>query len=317
MNNPVYAFLTVDTENMNSPLQKGLYDKNLLSIATVRPIIDLCDEFDIKAVFFLSVFEHCKFSKESVRNLAQYLDSHGHDVQLHTHPYWCYGREHMWQYSLPEQIKIIKEGRDLLFDWLGRYPVAHRAGAYGINHDTIKALQANNFYVDSSMYFQHSNCKINWSKNRLIEKNKIVEIPVTGFFRQKYITLGDYKLKYRKKFIKTDIDWCTLDELVHFGRNAKVSNIKIMNFFMHSYSLLNYDTSFSKFSLNEKKRCKLKQFLKICTQDLNFCFTTFRQFWERYQDHPQQFLGSDCVPVLPYYYDIYKLLGSKLRHFAK
>ena len=317
MKNSVFAFLTVDTENMNSPLQKGSYSENLLSIESIRPIIDLCLEFNIKAVFFLSVFEHCKFNKESIRDIAQFLDSQGHDVQLHTHPYWCYGREHMWQYSLNEQIKIIKEGRNLLFEWLGRHPIAHRAGAYGINRDTIKALQVNNIHIDSSMYFGHPNCKLSWSKNRLIEKNKIVQIPVTGFFRKKYITLGNYKIKYRKKFVKTDIDWCSIDELVHFGRDAQDNNIKIMNLFMHSYSLLAYNSNFSNFSLNEKKKQTLKRFLKICTRNLNIRFITFQQFWDRYRINPQQFHGSDCVPVIPFYNNIFRLFNSRFNYFAK
>ena len=145
----------------------------------------------------------------------------------------------------------------------------------------------------------------------------IVEIPVTGFFRQVYLTLGGYTIKYRKKFIKTDIDWCTLDELVQFGRDAKANNIKIMNLFMHSYSLMNYDSNFSIFSLNEKNKQTLRKILQIFTQNLNIRFTTFQQFWDRYQDKPQQFLGSDCVPVIPYYHNTYQLFGSKLKHFAK
>jgi len=262
------------------------------------------------------VFEHCRFNKESVRYIPQYLEKKGHDVQLHTHPYWCYGREHMWQYSLPEQTNIIKEGRELLFEWLGRYPIAHRAGAYGINRDTIKALQANNMYIDSSMYFQHNNCKINWSKNQLVEKNNVVEIPVTGFFRQKCITLGDYKLKYRKKFIKTDIDWCTMDELVHFVRQAKNNNIKFMNLFIHSYSLLKHDGRFRHFKLDIKKGQTLSEFLKICTQDLGIHFITIQQFWNKYQKYPQQFLGNDFVPVSSVNIDIIQLLLARSKEIV-
>ena len=83
-------------------------------------------------------------------------------------------------------------------------------------------------------------------------------------------------------------------------RQAKANNVKIMNLFMHSYSLLNHDDKFSNFTVNLKNRDTLKKILKICIQDFDIRFTTIQQFWDRYQDDPQQFFGSDFVPVFPF-----------------
>ena len=120
MNDFLWAFLTVDLENMNTPFKRGAYSGNLLSIQAVRPILDICAQFDIQAVFFVSVYEHCKFDKKTIAEVVQYLANKGHDVQLHTPPYWCYGRDYLRHFSLAEQTEIIANGRDLLFEWLGK-----------------------------------------------------------------------------------------------------------------------------------------------------------------------------------------------------
>jgi hypothetical protein len=317
MNNFLWALLTVDLENMNTPLMRGAYSRNLLSIKVIRPIVKICEQYDIKAVFFVSVYEHCKFDKKTIGEVVQYLADKGHDVQLHTHPYWCYGREHMWQFSLAEQTEIIKDGRNLLFEWLGRYPIAHRAGAYGINQETIQALHANKIPIDSSMYYQHRNCKICWSKNRIVEKNGVIEIPLTGFYRQTYLCLANFKIRYRKKFIKTDIDWCTLDELIHFVSEAKANDIKIMNLFLHSYSLLKLDPKSGTITDDTKNSRILEQFLQTCVQDHSIRFITIQQFQEMYKRRPQQFIGNDFVPVVSRDINTSHYIISKLKSLVR
>jgi hypothetical protein len=282
---------------MNTSLAEGKYNLNLFSIDVVEPVLKIFSRFGVKAVFFASVFECCRFNKNTIRDVIQHIDSQGHDIQLHTHPFWCYGREHMWQYSLSEQIDIISHGCELLKEWTGRYPVAHRAGAYGINQNTLKALRENDIFIDSSMFHRYDNCKVTWSINEIVKKEGIVEVPVTGFFRQQYISLGCCKIKYKKKFIKTDINWCSIDELFYFVEQAQKNNIKIMNLFMHSYSLLKYNSKSDRFDINESNKQKLMEFLQTCTQNKNIYFITIQKFWEMYQQDPHQFSGSNYVPT--------------------
>jgi peptidoglycan/xylan/chitin deacetylase (PgdA/CDA1 family) len=289
----------------------------LFSIQAVRPIVDICAQFDIKAVFFVSVYEHCKFDKKTIAEAVQYLADKGHDVQLHTHPYWCYGRDYLRQFSLAKQTEIIAYGRDLLFEWLGRYPIAHRAGAYGINQETIKALRANNIPIDSSMYYQHRNCKLCWSKNRIVEKKGIIEIPLTGIYRQHHLSLANFKIKYRQKFIKTDIDWCSPEELIHFVRAAKANDIKIMNLFLHSYSLLRFDPRSGEVADDPKKCHNLQQFLQTCINDHNVRFITMPQFQELYHRKPREFIGSDMVPVVSRQLNTSDYIRSRLKSLVK
>ena len=313
MSNSVWAFLTVDLENMNTPLAQGKYEQSLFSIDVIDPLLEIFDRHKVKGVFFASVYEHCRFNKEAIRDVLQYIDSRGHDVQLHTHPFWCYGREHMWQYSLPEQIKIIKDGRNLLNEWLGRYPIAHRAGAYGINQDTLNSLYRNSIYVDSSMFHQHDNCKLTWSVNNVVEHNGIVEIPITGFYRQYYLDTTLWRFKYKKRFVKTDINWCSYEELLAFVNEAKENNIRVINLFMHSYSLLKVDHAYRRFETNARVTERLEKLLEICTQDADISFITMQDFWEMYQHDPQQFCGEDYVPTIPHYVNVISKIIEKCR----
>ena len=75
----------------------------------------------------------------------------------------------MWCYSFNEQVEILEHGIDCLKRWGAGKPIAHRAGAYGINIDTIKALKKVGIYIDSSMFFGHENCKEVWSINEVVK----------------------------------------------------------------------------------------------------------------------------------------------------
>ena len=297
MNNSIWAILTVDLENMNTPLAEGKYDQNLFSIEVVKPLIQILDQYGIKAVFFASVFEYCRWDKKSIGVVLQYIDSKNHDIQLHTHPFWCYGRHHMWQYSLDDQIQILKHGRELFNEFLDRHPIAHRAGAYGLNRDTIEALRQNNILIDSSMFHRHRNCKQTWSRNRVVKQDDIIEIPTTGFYRDYYFDFKFIKARYRRKFIKTDFDWCSVDELLDFVEDAKQYNNSVINLFMHSYSILKPDRTYSHFLPNEVFKKKLNSFLELCCRDEALRFITLQEFWDLYQNDPKLFSGSDHVPV--------------------
>lgn len=297
MHNSIWVILTVDLENMNSPLTNGKYDQNLFSTDVVKPLIRIFDQYGIKAVFFASVFEYCRWDKKSVGKVLQYIDSKNHDIQLHTHPSWCYDRQHMWQYSLGDQIKILKHGRQLFKEFLDRYPIAHRAGAYGLNKDTLEALRQNKIFIDSSMFHGHRNCKQTWTRNKVVRHNGIIEIPVTGFYRDDHIDLKFFRVRYRRRFIKTDLDWCSMGELLDFVEQAKQNNTKVINLFMHSYSIIKPDGTYSQFLPNDSFKKKLNRFLELCSQDETLRFITVQEFWDLYQNDPKIFSGSDHVPI--------------------
>lgn len=126
MNKITRIIVSIDLENINTPLKKGLYSKNLFTIEVLKPLLKILDYYKIKAVFFASIFEYCRFGISPIAKVLTYLQERGHDIQLHTHPYWCFGKEHMWQYPVEAQTRIIREGIDIFESILGYRPIGHR-----------------------------------------------------------------------------------------------------------------------------------------------------------------------------------------------
>jgi hypothetical protein len=258
-------------------------------------IMDICNEFNIKATFFLDVFEYKRYGEKTFENICQEMIKNGHDVQLHVHPNRGYDekRWRMEEYSLEEQIKIIREGKELIKKWTGEYPVAYRGGGYySINKDTITALKKNNIPMDTTMFYGNPDCKLTFSKNRVVKKDGIIEVPVTIFKRN----LKTFAINLYSSYVKTDISWATLDELKFFVKKAKTNNIKVKNVFMHSYSLMKFNKDFSEFKPDYNNINKLKVFLKFISDDKSIKVLTMKEFYRMYKENPSLFIGSDYVP---------------------
>ena len=299
--------ITVDTENLQTPFFRRAYNSNAIDLeidgqpAGATRIADICEDFGLRATFFVNVYEHSRIGERPLSDLCGKLVKRGHDVQIHTHPIWIdpQRREHMWQYSLNEQSNIIRTGMELIKQWTGRYPLAHRAGAYGLNLDTIEALRLNRIRIDSSMFLDHPNCKLVWSRNAIVEQDGVLELPVTGFYRRRYRSLGPIAVRWGKRFIKSDLDWCSLEELVWFADWAEESDLRVINFFMHSYSLIRPQKGYSSFERADAQIQKLERFLAHVSDSPSVEVITMSQFGEIYGSDPGLFMGADDVPVYP------------------
>jgi hypothetical protein len=271
--------------------------------------------YGVQATFFLDVYEHSFYGEDVMKHVVETLLKYNQDVQLHTHPGWfedprdfdhvtrmrreksCfdYKRPWMWCYSLNEQIEILEHGIDCLKRWGAGMPVAHRAGAYGLNKDTITALKKVGIPIDSSMFWGHTNCKEIWGKNQVIKKNDVMEIPVTGYFRDESLTIGPIKInRYKGRFVKTDIDSCSLKELIWFSDQILLNKKAIMNYFMHSYSLLSFDERFKKIKKNPGKRASLEGFLEHACNNPSFEICSMKEFSEKHLNAWKE--GVDFAP---------------------
>jgi len=308
----LFMIITVDTEDSQS--LAVIYNDGIKEIDSMiygylndqyygfPKIIDICDKHNCKATFFISVFEYRKYGNSTIMKICQQIKQSQHDVQLHIHPARAYNKDavNINEYSLEEQIQMIKDGKELIEKWIGEKPVAHRAGAYGINEDTFTALKENDIGIDSSSFYGYENCKAVVTKNKVVEHNSIIEVPVTVFQRNKQIKFLNSVLWQKLSIIKTDIDWASLDELNWFVRQAKEHDIKVMNLFMHSYSLLKFDHTFSHFEPDWNDIEKLDKFLNFVANDPDIKVITMKEFYKLYQENPDQFIGSDYVPVIEY-----------------
>ncbi|MFQ5645735.1 MAG: polysaccharide deacetylase family protein [bacterium] len=336
----LYIFITVDTEgtNGNDPFEQLILGKtNNNGYWGVGKIIDLADPFDYKVTFFVDVYEQSLWGKEAFKKLCLDIKQRGHDVQLHAHPGWSDSkpvdseylqnlkrkksmydckRAGMSMYSYEDQIKIIKDGIEMIETWTGRRPVAFRCGGYHVNDDTIKALCSCGLFIDSSMFWNNSDSKINWSKNKIIKKKEMVEIPVTLLEKAYRLKIGKIKIKRATEYLKTDINWLSLDELKSYVRQALKHNLKAMTLFMHSYSLIkpaSKDKIWKTFDPDHEAADRLTDFFKFLKNQKNIKVLSVEEFASLYKDQPDFFTGSDYLPKIDCEYGIRdKIKGLEL-----
>jgi peptidoglycan/xylan/chitin deacetylase (PgdA/CDA1 family) len=114
-------------------------------------MMDLLESHQVRGTFFLNVYEAAKYGDEVVARAARTIHSRGHDLELHTHPrpmYRPYGMSHA---PFEEQVEIVEKGIALIEGWTGKRVVAHRAGAFLANGDTLRALAAAGLAADCSL----------------------------------------------------------------------------------------------------------------------------------------------------------------------
>lgn len=287
----MYLLVTVDAEAVHgrSPLDELMWGrlKGFEGEYGIGRIADICERHNIQATFFLDVYEHAYYSRDALRQIATYLDRRGHSVQLHTHPAWyqdkrdwphirrmkkersCFPADKYWMNlnSLEEQVTILKHGQDLLQEWLGKPVKAHRAGAYALDMNTIHALREVGIPIDSSMFYGHPHSRVTWSANLPVKAHGVLEIPITVFQRRERWDWGFYKQDKGTRYVKTDIDWCSLDELRQFVQAGRQHQLPVVNLFLHSYSLLKSDYHFTRLAPNPAAIERLDRFLAFCASE--------------------------------------------------
>jgi len=234
--------ITIDTEvGEKAKFVKDGFEKFILGKIGeeywgIPKIVEILEKYGIKGEFFVDVYEDAFFGEEKYAKLCQFLNEHGHGVQLHTHPAYAYdiNRINMHEYSLEEQIKIIKEGKERIIKWIGKAPIAHRAGNYGANNDTLLALKENDIPIDSSFYFGHPNCKMILEDiTSVFYYNGLIEIPVTVIKKRRLL----HKLGFKTTFNKIDVN--SLNYLEIIKNIKKMKNEKVIVLFGHSFSFIN------------------------------------------------------------------------------
>lgn len=199
MLNGRYALLTVDTEAltgraMSSYVDRLVWGRHAAGTAGIREICELGTEFNAPHVFFADMCG-CYAELEHMKKAIRWLSTHGHDVQLHTHPealpkvFWD-------QQGLPAIPRFMNQYRDvartrfvvqhfakLLVEQTGKPVLAHRAGSFRWNALTIRALQELNIPLsfNQSMRALESGRGVHGEPDCLpyTWSNGVIEVPVT------------------------------------------------------------------------------------------------------------------------------------------
>jgi hypothetical protein len=272
----------------------------------VQRIMDLCDENDVKATFFVDVYMHYEYGETKVAELCQRIDLAGHDVQLHVHTSWLPDTHSglICDFPLDRQIEILAEGKNLIEKWIGKAPRGFRAGAYGANLDTIRALKENDFRIDSSYFPLNRNCKLARQigcppLNRSFYIDGVLEIPVTTYWLWNAFS--------RQKNSKIDVNACSWTELQNVLPKFSDSPVDYVILFLHSFSFVQWDRNGGNLA---PKRGPLKRFealLKLIRQELGGEVITIDEISK--QLPPGTDTKADFVPRLSPIHMVPRILG--------
>ena len=233
------VILTIDTEGPrgSDPILYQVWGKIGNEYYGVPKIIELCDKYGAKGLFFVDIPEIYDYGYEKVKEVVTYILEKGHDVGVHVHPHHCpnESRHFLWEYSYDEQYDIIKKCTDAYVEMTGKYPLSFRAGKYGANNDTLKILSELGYKYDFSEFYSQKWCGIEPHFSYVLPRKflDIVEFPVTVF---KSLSLGRFYSRYDKLEL-TD----NPKEIKHILKlYAETENDEVIILFMHSFSFLNY-----------------------------------------------------------------------------
>lgn len=206
--------------------------------------MDVLERHGHRAVFFVDPLPALVWGTQAIADIVGPIVSRGHDVQLHCHTEWlelagpdnplgARVGDNMADFTLAEQATILEIARDTLRAAGAPAPVAFRAGNYGANDDTLRALALVGIGYDSSHCpgIAGSACRIELGPDdrRPLERLGVVEVPAgciegrRGGLRHAQITA------------------LSLREMVAALHHARNAGLGSFTFVSHSFELLSRD----------------------------------------------------------------------------
>jgi peptidoglycan/xylan/chitin deacetylase (PgdA/CDA1 family) len=211
--------------------------------------MDVIERYGGCGTFFVDVYNRTTVSEDLIAHTVREIDERSHEVALHTHPAFPIGRrgygmeQTMMALPLAKQSKFVAEGAAMIERWTGKRPVSHRAGGYGANYDTLRALAEHGIPYDSSVFHGYPRCGLNeppLTINRPRHHNGVLEIPVS--VTRNELHAGPVRLVAMNK--KLDPDWCSPRELERQVDALMAPLRGPIVLFLHSYSLLDIERGF-------------------------------------------------------------------------
>lgn len=156
--------------------------------------MDELERHGLKGVFFLDPMPALVHGAEFLKPIIDAIAGRGHEVQLHIHSEWLRwvpaspigGRQgrNIGDFTLEDQVTLLSLGRQWLEEAGAPAITAFRAGNFGANDDTLRALAQVGIGWDSSVnpaYHRHG-CRISDARNQIgpTRRSGVCELPVSG-----------------------------------------------------------------------------------------------------------------------------------------
>lgn len=200
-----YLYFTVDTEYSLAFFQRhgkaarvenfngSILGKAAGEEAGIVYQMEVLDRHGLKGVFFVDPMPALIWGVSAIADIVEPIVSRGHDVQLHIHTEWLAfagatnplpgrtGRD-IKDFHLDEQTRLLDYARRTLIAAGAPAPIAFRAGNYGANDDTLRALGRLGMRFDSSHCpgIYPSPCAITLDEHVRdpVEHCGVIEVPV-------------------------------------------------------------------------------------------------------------------------------------------
>lgn len=249
-------------------------------------MMDMLDAHGFKGTFYLNVYEASKFGESDIANAARTINSRGHDLELHTHPLPMFHIQYMQQASLEKQEEILKRGIELIRQWTGKTVIAHRAGGYAANLDTLKACRLVGLQIDHSFNPVGGDTGLAQqlpATNLPREIEGVLELPVTRYAQAR---VGNWQsLRY------LDVEGSSYDEMVSAIRQFRDAGFPAVTIMMHSFSFVRYGKA------DPEVEQRFDNLLKFLATEPGVKVVTVSQYYQDVTAHRSALLQSaDLVP---------------------
>jgi hypothetical protein len=241
------CYLTIDTEyefgftrRLGVGSRRANFDRSILATvhgteAGIRYQMDVLDQNGLKGVFFVDAMPALVWGTAAIEDVVGLIVARGHDVQLHAHTEWLQlagsaspigsrTGNHIKDFTFEEQCTLLDYARRTLVAAGAPAPVAFRAGNYGANDDTLRALAEVGLVYDSShcpgITNAHSACAIGLARDdrAVTERYGIIEVPIgcigarhDGFRHAQVTAISAAELRAAIRFcVARDVDCFTL-----------------------------------------------------------------------------------------------------------
>jgi len=238
------VFITIDTElwllynDFEKDIDSAIYGKTPQGDFGVTHQLETFKEYGLNATFFVEPLFTLQYGKKPLQQLIEKINTYDQEVGLHIHTEWFNTTgahilenkklgQNIKDYSETEQTSIIKVGLELLEEAGAKNISSFRAGNYGGDFNTLKALHNNNLLYDTSYNVPYLNnvCNMDTGTN-LQDVTKIegvLEYPVTYF--------KDYGEHNRH----LQLTACSLSEIKHVLTQAYQQQRHSCTIVLHSF----------------------------------------------------------------------------------
>ena len=252
----------------------------------IERMMDILEQHNVKGTFFVNVYDTPKCGEEELARVCRTIRGRGHEVGLHTHPDGAAHNRSIQDEDLTGQEAELKRGMDALRKWGLSDVIAHRAGSYLANLDTVRACAQAGLFMEFSCNVAAPGSGLTHAgltQNAPVVRDGVLCVPVTAYAQ------GEVGSWQSMRFL--DIESSSPDEIRQVVSELKSHDVRTAVIMMHSFS-------FSRFGKpNHRAEKAMDDLLAGFAKDPDVRVVSARQLYDIWRADPQALAGGDFVPT--------------------